>query len=51
MTKEELRKIMIAIVASGFIAEYTPEGAAKRAIAIVDLIEDYEDGDKADVND
>jgi len=42
---------MIAIVVSGFIAEYTPEGAAKRAIAIVDLIENYEEDGKTDTND
>ena len=43
MTKEELRKIMTAIVASGFISDYTTGGLVERAIQIVDLIEEHEE--------
>jgi hypothetical protein len=45
MTNKELRKIMIAIVASGFASEYSTEGIIDRAIAIVDQIE-IREGDK-----
>ena len=34
MSKEELRNIMIAIVASGFISEYSITGIVERAISI-----------------
>jgi len=43
MDKEDLRSIMIAIVASGFPSEYSIEGIVDRAIAMVDIILNKED--------
>jgi hypothetical protein len=43
MTDKQIRKLMIAIVASGFASEYSAEGIIDRAIAIVDQIERSED--------
>jgi hypothetical protein len=51
MTNKELRKIMIAIVASGFASEYSTEGIIDRAIAIVDQIERSEDDKRSDAAD
>ena len=43
MTDKQFRKLMIAIVASGFISDYTTHGLVERATAIVDLIEANEE--------
>lgn len=49
MTDKQFRKLMIAIVASGFISDYTTGGLVERAIQIVDLIEEHEEN--SNIND
>ena len=39
MNSKDLRKIMIAVVASGFAAEHSPKGVVERATSIVERIE------------
>ena len=46
MDKEDLRSIMIAIVASGFTSEYSIEGIVDRAIAMVDMILNKEENEE-----
>ena len=46
MDKKDLRKIMLAIVASGFCNEYSNQGLYERAKSVVDLIEQEEEKDE-----